>query len=238
MRDMHLSMAELDAGLGHLLASPRDDGELVLIVARPRAAERELPGEAKLDLALGLVGDNWSTRGSRSTPDGSAHPDKQITVMNARVAELVAGGQDNMALAGDQLYVDLEIGEGNLSVGSRLAIGEAVLEVTEPPHTGCKKFVARFGADAMRFVNSGQGREHRWRGMNTKVVVAGTIRVGDRCLKLDEVTPAAVPSQPVAERAERTSPAELAPTAEAASAARPRTADPPGQSSARRDARR
>jgi MOSC domain-containing protein YiiM len=158
--------------------------------------------------------------------------------MNARVAELVAGGQDNMALAGDQLYVDLEIGEGNLSVGSRLAIGEAVLEVTEPPHTGCKKFVARFGADAMRFVNSGQGREHRWRGMNTKVVVAGTIRVGDRCLKLDEVTPAAVPSQPVAERAERTSPAELAPTAEAASAARPRTADPPGQSSARRDARR
>ena len=181
---MHLSMAELEAGLDHLLASPKDDGELVLIAARPRPAERELPTEAKLDLALGLVGDNWSTRGSRSTPDGSAHPDKQITVMNARVAELVAGGKDNMALAGDQLYVDMEIGVDNLPVGTRIAIGEAVLEVTQPPHTGCKKFVARFGEEAMRFVNGRAGRAHRMRGMNTKVVVAGTIRVGDRCRKL------------------------------------------------------
>jgi len=185
---MHLSMAELEAGLGHLLASPKEDGALALIVARPRPAERELPAEAKLDAALGLVGDNWSTRGSRSTADGSAHPGKQITVMNARVAELVAGGSDNMALAGDQLYVDLELGVDNLPIGSRLAVGEAVLEVTDLPHTGCKKFVARFGEAAMRFVNSREGRQHRWRGMNTKVVVAGTVRVGDRCHKLDELT--------------------------------------------------
>jgi MOSC domain-containing protein YiiM len=198
MTVMHLSTAELEAGLGHVLASPQDDGALVLIVARPRAGERELPTEAKLDLAVGLVGDNWSTRGSRSTPDGSAHPDKQITVMNARIAELVAGGAEDMALAGDQLYVDLEIGIDNLPVGSRLAIGETVLEVTEPPHTGCKKFVARFGEEAMRFVNSREGRRHRWRGMNTKVVVAGTVSLGDRCRKLDAVThptAAAVPSQ-------------------------------------------
>lgn len=181
---MHLSAAELEAGLEHLLASPHDDGELVLIVARPRPAERDLPAEAKLDLSLGLVGDNWSTRGSRSTPDGSAHPDKQITVVNARVAELVAGSRDNMALAGDQLYVDLELGIDNLPVGSRIAIGEAVLEVTEPPHTGCKKFVARFGEDAMRFVNNREGRAHRMRGMNTRVVVPGTIRIGDRCRKV------------------------------------------------------
>lgn len=180
---MHLSAAELDARRGHLLAAPSDDGELVLIVARPRPAERELPAEGKLDATLGLVGDNWSTRGSRSTPDGQAHPDKQITVMNARVAELVAG-RDGMALCGDQLYVDMEIGVENLPLGSRLAIGEAVLEVTAPPHTGCKKFVARFGEEAMRFVNSREGRGHRWRGMNTRVVVAGTIRLGDRCRKL------------------------------------------------------
>lgn len=205
---MHLTAAELEAGLGRILASPEDDGELVLIVARPRQTERELPTEAKLDLTLGLVGDNWSTRGSRGTPDGSAHPDKQITVMNARVAELVAGGPDNMALAGDQLYVDMEIGVDNLPVGSRLAIGEAVLEVTEPPHTGCKKFVARFGEDAMRFVNSREGRQHRWRGMNTKVVVAGAVRKGDRCHKVDDVTSgAAVPSQ-AASLAGLTSPAE------------------------------
>lgn len=209
MLDMHLSSAELEAGLDHVLASPKDDGELVLIVARPRPAERDLPAEAKLDLALGLVGDNWSTRGSRSTADGSAHPDKQITVMSARVAELVAGGKDNMALAGDQLYVDLDIGTDNLPIGSRIAIGEAVLEVTEPPHTGCKKFVARFGEDAMRFVNGREGRAHRMRGMNTRIVVPGTIRVGDRCRKLDAVMPAAaVPSQAAAVPAGRTSLAE------------------------------
>ena len=186
---MHVSTDELAAGLGHLLAAPKDGGTLVLIASRPRPGERELPIEARLDVALGVLGDNWSTRGSRSTPDGSADPDKQITVMNARVAALVAGA-DDMALAGDQLYVDLDIGVDNLPVGSRLAIGEAVLEVTEPPHTGCKKFVARFGEDAMRFVNSRQGRAHRMRGMNARVVTAGTVRVGDRCHKIRTVVPA------------------------------------------------
>jgi len=187
---MHLPTAALEAARAHVLGAPKDDGELQLIVARPRPAERELVSAARLDVVEGLVGDNWLTRGSRHTPDGSAVPDKQITVMNARVAALVAGGETNMALAGDQLYVDLDIGVGNLPVGSRLSIGSAVLEVTAPPHTGCKKFVARFGEDAMRFVNSRDGRVHRLRGMNTKVVVAGTVRVGDRCRKLDADQPA------------------------------------------------
>jgi len=197
---MHLSMAELEAGLDHVLAAPQDDGELRLIAARPRPGERELPLEARLDAVVGLVGDNWSTRGSRSTPDGSAHPDKQITVMNARVAALVAG-DDDLALAGDQLYVDLDLSQENLPVGIRLAIGEAVLEVTAPPHTGCKKFVARFGEEAMRFVNSRDGRARRFRGMNARVVVPGTVRVGDRCRKVAAMPAAAVPSQPAVELA-------------------------------------
>src|SRR3954469_24652589 len=202
---MHLSMAELEAGLDHVLAAPQDDGELRLIAARPRPGERELPLEAMLDIVQGLVGDNWSTRGSRSTPDGSAHPDKQITVMNARVAELVAGGKNDMALAGDQLYVDMEIGVDNLPVGTRLAIGDAVLEVTEPPHTRCKKFVARFGNEAMRFVNSREGRAHRLRGMNTRVVVPGLVRVGDRCYQV--MPAAAVPTQAAVDPAQLTRPA-------------------------------
>jgi len=201
MRVMHLSAAELEAGLGHVLAAPEDDGELVLIAARPRAGERELPTEARLDLAVGLVGDNWSTRGSRGMPDGSAHPEMQITVMNVRVAALVAG-PDDMAMAGDQLYVDLDLSQDNLPIGTRLAIGDAVLEITAPPHTGCKKFVARFGEDAMRFVNSREGRARRLRGMNTKVVVAGTVRVGDRCRKVGVRPEAVVPSQLAAAPAE------------------------------------
>ena len=194
---MRLSTAELEAALDHLLAAPKDGGELRLIAARPRPGERELPAEARLDTVTGLVGDNWLVRGSGQTPDGSAIAEMQITVMNVRVAELVAG-VDGMSLAGDQLYVDLDLSQDNLPVGTRLAIGDAVLEVTAPPHTGCKKFVARFGTDAMRFVNSREGRAQRLRGMTTQVVVSGTVRVGDRCYTLG-ATPAAAGLKPAAD---------------------------------------
>jgi MOSC domain-containing protein YiiM len=175
----HLPLARLEAGLDQILDSPRDDGLVVLLVRRPATGVRELPATAMLDPAAGLVGDNWLARGSRSTPDGSADPQRQVTVMNARVAELVAGGTDRMPLAGDQVYVDLDISIDNLPAGSLLAVGDAVLEVSEAPHTGCAKFVERFGADAMRFVNSRAGRQLRLRGLNARVVQPGTVRPGD-----------------------------------------------------------
>jgi hypothetical protein len=135
--------------------------------------------EAVLDLTDGLVGDCWRTRGSSSTPDGSANPDAQLTLMNARSAALVAGERDRWPLAGDQLYVDLDLSGDALPPGSRLHIGDAVVEVTALPHTGCGKFVRRFGVDAMKFVNSPAGRELNLRGINARVVTSGTIRVGD-----------------------------------------------------------
>jgi MOSC domain-containing protein YiiM len=175
----HLSRARLEARLDHILDSPRDHGVVVLLVRRPAVGVRELPAEARLDPAAGLVGDNWLDRGSRSTPDGAADPQRQVTVMNARVAELVAGSTERMPLAGDQLYLDLDISVGNLPAGSLLAVGGAVLEVSDVPHLGCAKFVERFGTDAMRFVNSGAGRRLRLRGMNTRVVQPGIVRPGD-----------------------------------------------------------
>ena len=179
----HLSRERLEAGLGRILDAPPDAGQLVLIVRRPAVGERDLPAEAVLDQETGLAGDNWLARGSRSTPDGSANPQAQITVMNARVAELVAGGTERMALAGDQLYLDMDISIENLPAGSLLAVGRAVLRVSETPHTGCAKFVERFGAEAMRFVNSRTGRQLRLRGMNARVVVPGTVRLGDLAAK-------------------------------------------------------
>lgn len=175
----HLSLAELEAGLGHVRAAPADSGTLELIVRRPAKNQREVLAEGTLDLVTGLVGDNWRTRGSSSTPDGSAHPDAQITMMNARAALLVARDQDRRPLAGDQLYADLDISVANLPPGTRLALGSAVIEVTAKPHTGCAKFLARFGRDALKFVSSRTGRELRLRGLNAKVVVPGTIRAGD-----------------------------------------------------------
>ena len=181
----HLSRERLEAGLGHIRESPQDRGHLVLVVRRPQIGQRDLLEEAVLDQVTGLEGDNWRTRGSSSTPDGSAHPDKQVTVINARLAELVAGGTERMALAGDQLYVDLDLSIDNLPAGSLLAVGEAVLRVSEAPHTGCAKFVERFGTEAMRFVNSRAGRRLRLRGMNTRIVVPGTVRLGDLAVKAD-----------------------------------------------------
>jgi hypothetical protein len=179
----HLSRERLMAGLGQIRDSPRDSGRLVLIVRRPAVGERERPAEAVLDGVAGLAGDNWLARGSRSTPDGSADLQRQVTVMNARVAELVAGGTDRMPLAGDQLYIDLDLSHENLPPGSLLAVGQAVLQVSDAPHLGCAKFVERFGAQAMRFVNSRTGRQLRLRGMNARVVVPGTVRLGDLAAK-------------------------------------------------------
>ena len=179
----HLSRERLEAGLDHVRQSPPDHGRLMLIVRRPEVGQRDLLEEAVLDQVTGLVGDNWLTRGSSSTPDGSAHPDKQVTVINARLAELVACGTERMALAGDQLYVDLDLSVDNLPPGSLLVVGQAMLRVSEAPHTGCAKFIERFGTEAIRFVNSRIGRRLRLRGMNARIVVPGTIRLGDLAVK-------------------------------------------------------
>lgn len=179
----HLPREHLMAGLGHIRDSPRDGGRVVLVVSRPAVGQRELLAEAVLDQVAGLDEDNWLARGSRSTADGSADLERQVTVMNVRAAELVAGGRERMPLAGDQLYVDLDLSLGNLPAGSLLAVGQAVLRVSEAPHLGCTKFVERFGAEAMRFVNSRLGRQLRLRGMNARVVVPGIVRPGDLATK-------------------------------------------------------
>ena len=180
----HKTNDQLEAGLDEIRKSPSDDGEVQLIVRRPAKGEREVLDEGEFSLEVGLVGDNWSTRGSSSTPDGNAHPEMQVNIMNARAAQLVAGSKERWALAGDQLYVDLDISDANLPAGSRLAIGETILEITPAPHLGCLKFVERFGKPAMEFVNSDEGKSLNLRGVNAKVVQPGRVRTGDRARKI------------------------------------------------------
>lgn len=175
----YLTLKEMEAGLATIRQSPKDAGVLRLIVRRPQTETREVLDEGQLDPAHGLIGDNWKARGSRGTPDGSAHPEMQLNVMNARVIELLAQDKERWALAGDQLYVDFDLSETNVPPGTRLAIGEAVIEVTVPPHLGCKKFSARYGPDAMKFVNSPEGKQLHLRGINAKIIKPGVIRVGD-----------------------------------------------------------
>ena len=171
------SLEELESRLDHIRRSPAEGGVLELIVRRPRVNEREVLEEAELHPAHGLVGDRWA-----AAPDPDV--DRQLLLMNARAIAALAGDRSRWPLAGDQLFVDFDLSVGNLKVGTRLAIGSAVIELTEPPHTGCGKFASRFGVDATKFVNSPEGRRLRLRGVKAKVVTAGTIRAGDRVTKL------------------------------------------------------
>jgi MOSC domain len=180
----HLTWDELEAGLEIIRQAPADDGTLELIVRRPAIGVREILEVGELDLAEGLVGDTWIVRGSSRTPDGTSHPDMQLNIMSTRAAALVAQDRDRWALAGDQLFIDLDLSGRNLPPGTRLAVGSAVIEITPQPHTGCQKFVARYGLEAMKFVNSPVGRELHLRGVNARVVRAGTIRVGDSARKV------------------------------------------------------
>lgn len=180
----HLTTEELEAGLDDVRRSPGDEGVLQMIVRRPAVGDREVLQEGELDPAVGLVGDTWSRRSSRRTFDGGPHPDMQLNIMNARVVALVAQAKERWPLAGDQLFVDMDLGEDNLPPGTRLRLGSAVIEVTAQPHTGCGKFTERFGVDAMKFVNSITYKELHLRGINARVVTGGTIRVGDRLKKL------------------------------------------------------
>jgi hypothetical protein len=177
MSETHLSTEQLEQGVEHILASPKDNAELKLIVRRPDVGERETPQQARLDVEVGLVGDSWSTR-------AKVVPDMQLNIMNSRVVDCVAGSEDRWPLAGDQLFVDMDLSGENLPPGTQITLGDAIVEITELPHTGCKKFAARFGVDAVVFVNSGRGKTLNLRGICAKVVKSGDISVGDIARKL------------------------------------------------------
>jgi hypothetical protein len=178
----HRTMAELAAHLPALDGAPRDVGVLRAVVRRPAAGEREVLDVGHLDVAQGLVGDTWQVRGSRRTEDGTAHPDMQLNLMSHRLVEFLARDPEREAQAGDQLFVDLDLSHEHLPAWSELHIGGpggAVIVVTDQPHNGCGKFIARFGKDAMAFVNGPEGKPRRLRGLCARVVRPGPVRPGD-----------------------------------------------------------
>jgi hypothetical protein len=176
--------ADLESRLDQVRAAPADAGTVRLVVRRPDVGVREILDEGRLELADGLVGDTWLARArSRAIADGR-HFDAQVNVMSARMVGLLADTAEEQAYAGDQLFLDLDISTANLPTGSRLAFGDpdvggAVIEISAKPHNGCAKFTARYGEDAMRFVNSDIGKQLRLRGFNARVVEAGVVRPGD-----------------------------------------------------------
>lgn len=167
----------LEQALEYVRTAPKEQGTLAMIVSRPAVGEREVLLEGELDTTAGLVGDSWGVR-------EKVDPDAQLNVMSARAIEVVSPDVTRRPLAGDQLYLDIDLSDENLPPGSRLRIGSAVIEITPKPHTGCAKFAARFGPEATRFVNTGEGKRLHLRGVCAKVIEGGLITVGDTVTKL------------------------------------------------------
>jgi MOSC domain-containing protein YiiM len=180
----HLSLDQLNDGLSDIRQSPVDKGVLKAIVIRPATNERVSLTECEVSAELGVHGDNWAKGCWMSLPSGKPHPDVQIAIMNARTIALIAQDEERWPLAGDNLYVDLDLSGENLPCGQRLCIGSAILEITDVAHNGCKQFVRRFGDDAVKFVNSKLGKKFHLRGIYARVVKAGVVRVGDSVKKL------------------------------------------------------
>ncbi|MBL8099748.1 MAG: MOSC domain-containing protein [Anaerolineales bacterium] len=177
-------ISELELGIDEIKDSPKDNGVLEMIVRRPETETREIINAGEINLENGLAGDNWKARGNDHTPDGSADPEAQITLMNSRVIQLLSGDKENWQWAGDQLFVDMDLGIENLPPHSRIQVGSVILEISAKPHTGCKKFSGRFGIEALEFISTPLGKALRMRGVNAKVIQAGEIKVGDVVKKL------------------------------------------------------
>jgi hypothetical protein len=178
--NQYKTLAELEACLPDILASPKSSGRVAMIVCRPRADDRKMLDRCELTISDGLVGDNWKQRGQWRAPDKPANIDTQLTLMNLRAIKAIAGDQTQWPLAGDQFFVDMDLSRENLPPGTRLTIGTAEIEVTAEPHLGCRKFSDRFGRDAVMFVNSDQGKRINLRGVNAKVVRPGCVLSGDK----------------------------------------------------------
>jgi hypothetical protein len=180
----HLSLHELQEGLSDIAQSPKDGGLLKAIVIRPETDSRTSLQQCELSPDGGVHGDNWAEGCWMSLPDGRPHPDVQVTIMNARTIALIAQDEARWPLAGDNLLVDLDLSADNLPPKTRLSVGSTLLEITAVPHKGCKKFAARFGVDATRFVNSREGWRMHLRGIYARIIRSGLVAVGDPVRKL------------------------------------------------------
>ncbi|MCX4026571.1 MOSC domain-containing protein [Endozoicomonas sp. SM1973] len=180
----YTSREGLELALEIIKQSPKQEGSVKLIVCRPSVDQRKVLEVGELSLEEGLLGDNWKQRELTRSKNGMVKVDNQLNLMNSRVIEAITTDKEQWQLAGDQFYVDFDLSYENTPPGAQLLIGNAIIEVTEEPHLGCKKFADRFGMDAVKFVNSEQGKQLNLRGINAKIIKPGLVKVGSIIKKI------------------------------------------------------
>ncbi|WP_316650373.1 MOSC domain-containing protein [Ovoidimarina sediminis] len=180
----HRTMAELKEAMPHILDAPKEEGRVDMIISRPDHGERTLPQRVRVTAEFGVEGDHWSRGCWMTADDGTPHPEVQICMMMSRVIEAIAGAPENWPPAGDNLFLEMDLTPASMPPGTRFSIGSAEFIVTPVPHNGCESFIERYGRDACVFVNTGEGKAHRLRGIYARVTRDGEIAVGDTVRRL------------------------------------------------------
>ncbi|CAN1577166.1 hypothetical protein MCELHM10_04085 [Paracoccaceae bacterium] len=177
-----ISPEALTAALPEVLAAPRELGAVRLLCMRPKPNLRSFPDRLTLTRAAGVVGDFEASRPWLVLEDGSPDPRNQVSIMSARVLDLVWRDGNPRSHPGDNIACDLDLSHANLPAGTLLQAGTAVLRVSDEPNDGCAKWKVRMGKAAYDWTRAHAA--YRLRGLYCSVEQDGEITLEDALLRL------------------------------------------------------
>lgn len=181
---MTVTAAALAEALPNVLQAPRDNAPVTMLCLRPAIGERAFPDRISLTRAEGIPGERWLSMPWLRQPDGRPDPAIQVSILPARVLDLVWTDRTGTPHPGDPIVADLDMTEANLPEGTLLRVGTATLRVSGVWNDGCVKWKVRYGADAKAWIVAPGHRELRLRGILCSVEEDGTVAVGDRITRM------------------------------------------------------
>ena len=180
----HVSFAECEQALDHINRAPLDEAEIDCLCARPDFGTRAFPDKLILTVDHGILGERWTHSPWLTLPNGDPDPRIQVSILSKRVMDLCWRDRERVIHPGDPFVVDMNLGEANMPVGTRLAIGTAIVEVSDKFNTACVKWRDRYGQDSLHWMNLARNRPYRLRGILCRIVQDGEVKLGDRLAKL------------------------------------------------------
>jgi len=179
MTDAHVTLPECMAALPHILAAPKDAGAIDHLCFRPSRGTRTFPASLTLTKAEGIPGDRWLKEPWQRLSDGTPDPDLQVSILPARVLDLIWRARETTTHPGDTIVADLDLGVANLPPGSLLQAGTAVLRVSGYFNEACVKWKTRHGKAATDFITAPGHAPLRLRGIICAVAADGVVVATD-----------------------------------------------------------